>query len=274
MEMDFRMADFIFGDICAGIGGFSLGFERAGMKCAYQIEKDHFCQAVLTKHWPDVPKWKDLLEIKKGELPAVDLMAGGIPCQPHSAAGKQKGAADDRNLWPAYFQIIKWNKPKWIIIENVPGIKHTIFDNLVFDLEGISYAVSTLNIPVAGFNAPHLRYRYFIVGHADRTRLEIGKIKQENIQQKQPASIGASLSQRKITDTDRQQCAWTPEIAEQAGRQCTQGRNWWAAEPSLDRVVDGFPGRVVQCKALGNSIAPQIAEWLGRIILAVERKKL
>ncbi len=76
-----------FISLFAGIGGLDLGLERAGMECVAQVEIDDFCQKVLTKHWPDVPKFKDVKDVGKHNLPAADLICGGFPCQPHSYAG-------------------------------------------------------------------------------------------------------------------------------------------------------------------------------------------
>lgn len=80
-----------FISLFAGIGGLDLGLERAGMECVAQVEIDDFCQKVLTKHWPNVPKFKDVKDVGKHNLPTADLICGGFPCQPHSYAGKRKG---------------------------------------------------------------------------------------------------------------------------------------------------------------------------------------
>ena len=89
-----------FGSLFAGIGGFDLGFERAGMVCRWQVEIDEFCQKVLAKHWPDVTRYGDVRECGKHNLEAVDLICGGFPCQDVSVAGKRAGLEGKRSgLW-------------------------------------------------------------------------------------------------------------------------------------------------------------------------------
>ena len=124
-----------FGSLFAGIGGLDLGLERAGMECAWQVEIDDYCTRVLAKHWPDVPKYKDVCDVGKQNLEPVDLIAGGFPCQPHSVAGKRKGAEDDRNLWPEYLRIVREVKPRYVLGENVLGIVSTYIDTVLSDLE-------------------------------------------------------------------------------------------------------------------------------------------
>ena len=89
-------------DICSGIGGFSLGLEATGgFDTVAFCEFDEFCCKVLNKHWPNVPIYKDLKEIGNEPeriIQEFDLICGGIPCQPWSLAGKQKGKEDDRHL--------------------------------------------------------------------------------------------------------------------------------------------------------------------------------
>ena len=97
----------LYGSLFAGIGGFDLGFERAGLRCGWQVEKDAFCQRVLEKHWPDVPRFGDIRDVGRKELPAVDVIIGGFPCQPFSQAGQQRGTDDDRFLWPEMLRVIE-----------------------------------------------------------------------------------------------------------------------------------------------------------------------
>jgi DNA (cytosine-5)-methyltransferase 1 len=156
-----------FVSLFTGIGGLDLGLERAGMNCVAQVEIDDFCQKVLRKHWPNVPKYKDVRHVGKHNLPSADLICGGFPCQPHSLAGKRRGAADDRNLWPEYLRIIDELKPAWVLGENVPGIITTILDQVLSDLERLEYTCQTFIIPACGFNAPHKRDRVFIVAHSN-----------------------------------------------------------------------------------------------------------
>ena len=157
-------------DLCSGIGGFSLGLEATGgFETIAFCEFDPFCQKVLNKHWPEVPIYNDLKEISKDEetirnIPEHDLICGGIPCQPFSVAGKQKGKEDDRHLWPFMFKIIEQKKPTWVIVENVGGFVNVALDDVCLDLEAEGYATQSFIIPACGVEAPHRRDRIWIIG--------------------------------------------------------------------------------------------------------------
>lgn len=160
-------------DLCSGIGGFSLGLEATGgFETIAFCEFDPFCQKVLNKHWPEVPIYNDLKEISKNEetirnIPEHDLICGGIPCQPFSVAGKQKGKEDDRHLWPFMFKIIEQKKPTWVIVENVGGFINVALDDVCLDLEAEGYATQSFIIPACGVEAPHRRDRIWIIGKRD-----------------------------------------------------------------------------------------------------------
>ncbi len=154
-----------FGSLFAGIGGIDLGLERAGMECAWQVEIDDYCTRILAKHWPDVKRYGDVRECGGTNLQPVDLIAGGFPCQPHSVAGKRRGAEDDRNLWPEFRRIIAELRPRYVLAENVPGIITTYLDTVLSDLEGQGYTCATFNIPAVAFDAPHRRERIFVVAY-------------------------------------------------------------------------------------------------------------
>lgn len=142
-----------FLDICAGIGGFSLGLERAGLTCAGQVEIDDYCNRILAKHWPHVPRWGDITILDPAALPAVDLVCGGYPCQPFSLAGKRKGAGDDRHLWPYIRKILAHVRPTWCLFENVAGHITLGLDSVLSDLEGRGYTCGPLVIPAIAFPA-------------------------------------------------------------------------------------------------------------------------
>lgn len=112
-----------FGSLFSGIGGFDLGFERAGMECAWQCEIDPKASEVLARHWPNVKRFTDVRTITKNNAEPIDLLCGGFPCQDLSIAGKRKGLAGERSgLWFEFARIIDELEPKWVVIENVPGL--------------------------------------------------------------------------------------------------------------------------------------------------------
>jgi len=154
-----------FGSLFAGIGGFDLGLERAGMICKWQVEWNQFCQEVLKKHWPHIPKYGDITKLRGDELETVDIVCGGFPCQPFSIAGKRRGKADNRYLWPEMLRIIKELRPRWVIGENVTGIINMALDTVLSDLESEDYETATLIIPACAVGAPHRRDRIWIVAY-------------------------------------------------------------------------------------------------------------
>lgn len=155
-----------YGSLFSGIGGIDLGFDRAGMKCLWQVEIDDYATSVLEKHWPDVRRFNNVKTVGSHNLATVDVICGGFPCQPHSVAGKRKGADDDRNLWPEYLRIITELRPTWVVGENVPGIITTYLNTVLSDLESEGYSTQTFNLPAAAFDANHRRERIFIVAHS------------------------------------------------------------------------------------------------------------
>jgi len=155
-------------DLCSGIGGFSLGLEATGgFETVAFCEVEEFCCKVLNKHWPGVPIYNDLKELGNDPTRIVqefDLICGGIPCQPFSVAGKQKGKEDDRHLWPYMFEIVKHKKPTWVIVENVGGFVNVALDDVCLNLEAEGYATQSFIIPACGVEAPHRRDRIWIIG--------------------------------------------------------------------------------------------------------------
>jgi DNA (cytosine-5)-methyltransferase 1 len=174
-----------FGSLFSGIGGLDLGLERAGMECAWQVEINEWCRRVLARHWPDVPRWDDAAtfppdaesDLRRapwddGRLApdgqGVDLVCGGFPCQPVSLAGKRRGQDDERWLWPEFARIVRVLRPRYILVENVPGLLARGMGDVLGDLAASGYDTEWDCIPAAAVGAPHLRYRVFIVAYAQR----------------------------------------------------------------------------------------------------------
>jgi len=151
-------------DLFSGIGGFALAAGRAGFRTIGFSEIDGYASAVLRKHWPGVPNFGDIRNVRGVR---ADLVTGGFPCQPFSVAGKRRGAGDDRALWPEMLRVIAEVRPGWVLAENVPGIISMELDRVLSDLEGIGYATGTLVVPACALDARHRRERVWIVGHRD-----------------------------------------------------------------------------------------------------------
>lgn len=160
-----------------GIGGLDLAAEMAGITTVGQCENAAYPTNVLQKHWPHVPKWSNIEELtgasfyERTGMRTVDIISGGIPCQPFSVAGKQKGQGDNRYLWPHMFRVIRELAPRWVIVENVSGIIKIAGDTICKDLEQAGYSVGIFNYEVAAIGAPHRRARVFFVAHSNNTRI-------------------------------------------------------------------------------------------------------
>jgi len=162
-------------DLCSGIGGFSLGFQWAGLsEPVLFCDTDAWCRKVLAKHWPDVPIAEDVKELASDParlVPDCDILTAGYPCQPFSVAGNQRGTEDDRHIWPEIFKIIQAKRPTWIVCENVSGHISLGLNQVLSDLEDqAGYAVQTFCVGAVSVNAPHRRQRIFIIANTDNTR--------------------------------------------------------------------------------------------------------
>ena len=158
------------GSLFSGIGGLDLGLERAGFRVLWQCEANPFCREVLAAHWPGVPCF-DSVESVDESAPPVEVICGGFPCQPVSVAGHRRGQDDDRWLWPEMGRIIRVLRPRIVIVENVPGLTVRGMGDVLGDLAQMRYDARWDCIPAAYVGAPHLRYRIFIVAHAQRDGL-------------------------------------------------------------------------------------------------------
>lgn len=229
----------------SGIGGMDLGLDRAGWTCVGQVEIDPFCRAVLAKHWPEVPRHDDIRTAVEWWLaeprPAVQVVAGGFPCQPVSDAGRRLAQADERWLWPEMANVIDAVRPSWVIAENVPGLRTRGLADVLRDLRRLGYRARAGEIAACALGAPHPRRRLFILAHAEGARCHPG---------------------RTVAGQDGR-----PDGARSV-RPGSYGRGWWAHEPGVGRVAYGVPGRMDRVKALGNAVVPQVAEHIGRLINA------
>lgn len=222
-------------DLFSGIGGFSLGLERAGFQTVAFCEIDHFCRKVLAKHWPGVTIHEDVKQLDGRQYAeAVDVVCGGYPCQPFSEAGKLRGENDSRHLWPEMRRIIREARPRWIIAENVRGHVHLGFDTVAAQMEDDGYQVWAFVIPACAVGAPHRRDRLWILGHSDQSPAHA-----------QPQAGG-----------------FRHAVGESSG---------WEAEPGVCRVAIGLPEQVDRLSALGNAVVPQIPELIGRAIMQYEQ---
>ncbi len=156
-------------DLFSGIGGFSLGLERAGMRTVAFCEIEPYCRAVLAKHWPDIPCFPDIRGIDSyqlGRIGGIDVICGGFPCQDISVAGKGAGLAGERSgLWSEYARLIGLVRPQYVIVENVSALLGRGLDTVLGDLAALGYDAEWHCIPAAYVGAPHRRDRVWIVAY-------------------------------------------------------------------------------------------------------------
>ncbi len=238
-------------DLFSGIGGFSLGLERAGMRTVAFCEIEPFPRAVLAKHWPHVPCYDDVRTLTAERLAAdgiaVDVICGGFPCQDISTAGKGAGIAGERSgLWSEYARLIGELRPRYVIVENVAALLGRGLDVVLGDLAALGLDAEWHCIPASAVGAPHRRDRIWVIAH--------------------PAGFGRPQ----------------PWNLRQVVRDCAKDRDWQTthavdalrrgAVPALCREHDGVSDWLDQlaCRSLGNAVVPQIPELIGRAILAWE----
>lgn len=163
-----------FISLFAGIGGFDIGFEQAGMIPVLQVEKDKNCQWVLNKRWPNVPKLEDVRDVTRETFTGtVDLICGGFPCQDVSIAGQRKGLAGERSgLWFEFLRVIEEAKPEWVVIENVAGLLSSNgrrdMGTIVGGLAELGYWWAYRCLDAQYWGVPQRRRRIFIVASLTR----------------------------------------------------------------------------------------------------------
>jgi len=259
-------------DLFSGIGGFAIATEMVWEDVEHVfVDNDSFCQVILKKHWPNSTIYGDIKQFitdtrrKYGEQRSNGsdrqktkwtsssdkterpfILTGGFPCQPFSQAGRRKGTADNRYLWPEMFTVIRNTKPTWVIAENVSGLitwnEGLVLETVCADLESESYEVQTFIIPAISKGAPHRRDRVWIVATNAKS--------QQTYTTKQGRLHTKSGSK-----------GWNQDWPEVATRLCTVD----------DGLPNGLPRprgwRNAALKAAGNAIVPQVA---AEIMIAIK----
>lgn len=230
------------GDLFSGIGGFSLGLERAGMRTRWFSEVDPYASAVLRKHWADVPNHGDIRNVRRGTVEPVDVLCGGFPCQDISSAGKRAGIDGGRSgLWAEYARVIGELRPRYVIVENVADLLNRGLGRVLGDMAALGYDAEWHCIPASFVGAPQARERVWIVAYPDRGRCDWLEERHGE---------GPLLVLR--DDDDRLALGQ---------RRARDARSW------VRRANDGLPNRVDRLRCLGNSVVPQIVEIIGRAIM-------
>ena len=288
-----------FVSLFTGVGGLDLGLERAGWECVAQIENDEWCTRILNKHWPAVPKWRDIYDVDADDLPHTDAVVGGFPCQPVSLAGRRAAQSDERWLWPEFLRIVRVVRPRIVVVENVPGLFSAGFGDVVGGLAEAGYDTEWASVPAAAVGAPHLRWRVFIVAYPSCTGVasdarirgrdagEPARRGRTDIPRGEKVAFTSDVIARSPDVADANEIGWDGWTREQrqAGRRELENESWWSVEPGMGggfdgvaswldgtwehgigRTATGVPDRVNRLRGLGNAVVPQVAEWIGRRI--------
>lgn len=220
------------------------------MTCSWQVEIDPRCRQILSEHFPEVRRFEDVREFAKEQASAlrVDCICGGFPCQPVSNAGKRQGESDERWLWPEFMRVIRVLKPRWVVVENVPGLLSVdagrLFGGILRDLATSGFDAAWDHLPAYAFGAPSERDRVLIVANSERRGLE-GRI----FGCTEPGAIVPPQNRRTSLGT------YVGET--------------WGNEPQISLLDDGLSGQLAEfsSRATGNAVVPQVAEWIGRRIM-------
>lgn len=233
-----------FGSLFAGIGGFDLGLERAGMECKWQVEIDDYATKVLEKHWPNVKRYRDIRTA--GPLSQVDLVCGGFPCQDISLANVAgKGISGARSgLWTEYARIIRAIHPRWVLIENVAALLIRGMDRVLGDLSAIGYDAEWRVLSAYEFGAPQIRERVFIVAYPKQER-------RGSLPEIFDGEFDKTVLQR----------------AHDQYRRGFGGRIRAFPQSDVFGMSDDVPTWMDRLGCCGNAIVPTIAEHIGHLII-------
>ena len=297
MFSNLRVASFF-----SGIGGFDLGFERVGMSVVFQCENNKFCQRVLKKHWPNVKFIEDIHDVKPDDIPDSDLWCGGFPCQDLSLAnqGKRKGLGGQRSgLFFKFANLLSERLPRWIVIENVPGLLNSAngedFRLLLQTLDELGYGLPWRVLDAKYFGTSQRRRRVFIVGSLGsiisaevlfepgsttitaRSGLGTKEVatlptgewdKDANVYVIQHASIGRKHNagpQAKGYRSDGE--AYT--LDSRGGADAVYKTNDSFRIREIAGISPGLDGN--RYRAVGNAVAVKVIEWIGRRIVNAEK---
>lgn len=256
------MNSLTFGSLFSGIGGFDLGFEKAGFQCRWQVEIDDYATHILEKHWPQVHRYRDVRECNASNLEQVDCIIGGFPCQDISYAGRGAGLDGERSgLFFEAVRVVRQLQPRAIVLENVAALLTRGLDRVLGTLAEIGYDAQWHCIPAAAVGAPHIRDRVFVLGYANGGR---GQAWESTGQTARHGLSASSTSVDASSMADAQ--GFYGQGFYDGSRKVEFGRSsWWELEPGMGRVAHGIPSRVDRLKCLGNAIVPQVAEVVANI---------
>ena len=182
----------------SGIGGWEKGIELAGLTRTFRVtqfvEKAEYPRRILAKNFPGIPIWDDVRTLN-AELGDFDIIVASPPCQPFSAAGKQKGASDNRDMFPEVFRLLRQIRPKWALIENVPGLLNIdagrYFRGILREFAALGFDAEWQIISCAEVGGVHKRDRLWIIAYATDTGSPC-----QNVEERQSNAFGVRRDSR------------------------------------------------------------------------------
>ena len=294
------MSGLTIGSLFSGIGGLELGLERAGLgPVVWQCESDPYARRVLAKHWPGVPCYEDITTME--DVPHVDIVCGGFPCQDLSYAGKGAGLGGERSgLFYELMRIVRLVRPRYVVLENVPALLTRGLYAVLGALAESGYDAQWDCIPASAVGAPHRRDRIFIVAELRNADGEGEPVVSLNGEASGVLGLVADADGERPSAYERRgrdqggeawpagEAGGSRDVADPPGkersglsRRATEEHSfaggsgfhvggpasWWLSEPDVGRVADGIPSRVDRLRCLGNAVVPQVAEVIGRAIV-------
>lgn len=298
----------------SGIGGFDLGFERAGMQSVFMCEKKAFCRTILKKHWAAVPCAEDINDVNPSQVPKAEVWSGGFPCQDLSLArmGTRAGLGGDQSgLFYRFAEIVGERLPKVVVLENVHGLltshRGRDFAIVLKTLDELGYGLAWRVLNSKDFGVPQSRRRVFIVGvlgdvgRAGKILFEPECSDWDTPQGGSTEEKPTSLFQKIVGDPVRgpmtksmAHCIYA-ESARHTGTDWSRNYVWYPdgrvrrlTSTEVERVQgypegwtlpDGMDSETPRLESLryhavGNSVTPSVAHWIGRKIVSVLRPRL
>jgi len=234
-------------DLFSGVGGFALAAQWAGFRTIAFVEIESYPQSLIKKHFPGVFLFEDIKNFNwKGECPT--LITGGFPCQPFSSAGRKRGTADDRYLWPPMLRIISQIRPTWVLAENVINIGNMVLADCENDLEAEGYEAQSLDIPACACGLSTMERHIWIIASLRSEFLEgYGKECLSRVRK-------IHSCKRRTNHNETQGFPPIPDLS----------------LPKLCRSRKGIPNWVERHRAIGNAIPPQVAYEIIKEIARIE----
>jgi DNA (cytosine-5)-methyltransferase 1 len=252
-------------DLFSGIGGFSLAFEAEGFRTIAFAECDETKRIVLRHWWSGVPIFDDARDVEPIRKfceanGGVDVLTGGVPCQPASALGQMRGTADERWMWPDAIRMVREIRPGYAVFENPASILvldgGRPWNGIVSGLAACRFDCWWDVFPAAAFGAGHLRERVLLVAaNADNSGLE------------RHARHEAGSGEGRGRGAESRGPIAAPDLR---GRVSAQGRDvWWSeAHTGIPVLAHGLPSRLVKSAThcAGDAVVPQVVRPIARAI--------